>query len=388
MESSRPTISAFYFPNYHRDARNAAKYGEGWNEWQLLQRAVPRYPGHRQPLSPLWGYEDESDPMVMQRKITAATTHGIKNFIFDWYHYNDGTFLSRALDEGFLGAANPEKMTFCLMWANHDWFDIFPALPGIDPALHYPGKVTPETFDRITDRLIEKYLSHPNYFRIDGRPFFSIYHLDTLVESFGGEKQMVEGLERMRGRVLQAGLPGIHLNAIGWCLGSLKGEKPRSSPFDFAADLGFDSATSYVWVHHVDVQRGDFNRYECMGDSYFAMYEEARDRCRIPVFPNVTMGWDPSPRTDPQSEWKPMAYPFSRVLQGNTPEAFGRAVKRAIDEVSVLPGQTIITLNAWNEWTEGSYLEPDTINGMAYLEAVRDTSREERKSGSQIPCPA
>ena len=32
----------------------------------------------------------------------------------------------------------------------------------------------------------------------------------------------------------------------------------------------------------------------------------------------------------------------------------------------------ILNINCWNEWTEGSYLEPDTVNGMKYLEAVRD----------------
>ena len=369
--SSRLTISAFYFPNYHADARNEAKYGRGWTEWELLKHGVPRYPGHRQPLVPAWGYEDEADPQVMQRKISAATGHGISNFLFDWYHYEDGPFLSRALDEGFLGAPNPEGMTFALMWANHDWFDIFPQKSGCAPDLHYPGKVSAACFERITDHLIEKYFSHKNYFRMNGLPFFSIYHLDTLIESLGGTRELARALDCMRQRVEQAGLPGLHLNAIGWSLGSLLGEQSRTRPFDRAAELGFDSATSYVWVHHVDVQKEGLNHYDVMADLYFSMYEEARNTCRIPVFPNVTVGWDPSPRTDPAGPWQPSVYPYSQVLQGNTPEAFGSAMHRAVDRVSHLPGETMVTVNAWNEWTEGSYLEPDTVYGMRYLEELR-----------------
>jgi len=369
--ASSPTISAFYFPNYHADARNEAKYGRGWTEWELLKRGVPRYPGHRQPFVPAWGYEDEADPEVMQRKITAATSHGIGNFLFDWYHYEDGPFLSRALDEGFLGAPNPEGMTFALMWANHDWLDIFPQKAGRAPDLHYPGKVSPEAFDRITDHIITDYFTRENYFCMGGLPFFSIYHLDTLTESFGGMRELARGLERLRRRVEEAGLPGVHLNAIGWSLGSLQGELPRTLPFHHAADLGFDSATSYVWVHHVDVQQADKARYDTMADLYFSMYEEARDTCPIPVFPNVTVGWDPSPRTDPNGPWAPSVYPYSRVLEGNTPEAFGRAMRRALELVAPLGGESIVTVNAWNEWTEGSYLEPDTVHGMAYLEEVR-----------------
>lgn len=54
--SSEYTIACYYFPNYHVDPRNEAVHGPGWSEWELVKRAEPRYPGHRQPRVPLWGY--------------------------------------------------------------------------------------------------------------------------------------------------------------------------------------------------------------------------------------------------------------------------------------------------------------------------------------------
>ena len=58
-------VFAYYFPNYHLDARNALTHGPQWDEWSLVKEARPRFPGHVQPKVPLWGYEDEADPQAM-----------------------------------------------------------------------------------------------------------------------------------------------------------------------------------------------------------------------------------------------------------------------------------------------------------------------------------
>ena len=130
-DPDRITVACYYFPNYHtHDRRNDSLKGDGWAEWELVKKARPCFDGQQQPKVPAWGYTDEKDPAEMARKIDAAADNGVDVFIFDWYYYDDGPFLNRALDEGFLKAPNTEKLKFALMWANHDWLDIHPYTKG------------------------------------------------------------------------------------------------------------------------------------------------------------------------------------------------------------------------------------------------------------------
>jgi hypothetical protein len=146
------TVASYYFGNYHPgDPRNVKMKGADWSEWELLKAAKPRFPGHQQPKVPLWGYGDESDPKVMAQKIDAAADHGIDAFIFCWYRYDDGPFLERPINEGFMKAPNNNRMKFALMWANHDWIDLHPYKRGTPEKLMFPGTVTPENFEKIGD---------------------------------------------------------------------------------------------------------------------------------------------------------------------------------------------------------------------------------------------
>ena len=371
------TVACYYFGNYHPgDSRNVRQKGPGWSEWEVVKAARPRFPGHVQPNVPLWGYTDESDPRAMAQKIAAAADHGIDAFIFDWYYYNDGPFLERPIDTGFLKAANNHRLKFALMWANHDWTDIHPYRRGTPAKLLYPGAITPATFDRICDHVIERYFRHPSYWKIDGRPYFSVYELYKLVESCGGVEQTKAALDRFRAKAKAAGLPGLHLNAVTWGVQILPGETTVANPAALIQRLGFDSVTSYVWIHHVGLPELQTD-YEFVRDRYFAYWDEAEKQFGVPYFPNVTMGWDSSPRAAQQDEFGNFGYPFMNTISNNTPANFRQALELTKRRVLAQPtGRRILNINCWNEWTEGSYLEPDTVHGWQYLEAVAGVFRK------------
>lgn len=365
------TVACYYFPNYHPDdPRNNKLKGEGWSEWELVKKAKPRFEGHRQPRKPVWGYTDKSDPKDMKRIIKAAADHGIDAFVFDWYFYNDGPFLQGALRDGFLKAPNNDRMKFALMWANHDWIDIHPYRRGDPRTVLYPGKVTPETFDRICDRVIQDYFTHPCYWKIDGRPYFSIYHLNTLMESFGSLEKTRAALDRFRQKVKDAGLPGLHLNAVVWGRPVLPGEGKAINPSELVQKLGFDSVTSYVWVHHVGLPKLE-TPYDFVQEKYFDYWKRAENMFDVPYYPNVTMGWDPSPRTVQDTEYGNFGYPYTNTISNNTPEQFRRALQAVKERLSTRDENRILNINAWNEWTEGSYLEPDKTYGTGYLKAIQ-----------------
>ncbi len=371
--AARPELAAYYFPNYHDgDPRNERWHGAGWTEWELLKRAEPRFPGHRQPRIPAWGYEDESLPPVMARKMAAAAEAGLNAFIFDWYWYEDGPYLERALEKGFLGANNPAGLKFALMWANHDWVDLHPATSNTPPRILASGDISETAFREATDYMIERYFCSPAYWRVGGGLYLSFYMIAGLVSGFGDVESARRALEDFRSRVRAAGFGELHLNAVVWGEQILPGEEKVQDIDGLLAKLGFDSITSYVWIHNQKMPAFPITDYAMYRDMNVPDFPALTDRYRLPYFPNLTVGWDSSPRTVQSDLYRKAEYPFLPVLAGNSPDEFEKALIAARDFLA--SGETkppVLTINAWNEWTEGSYLEPDTDYGTGYLDAIR-----------------
>ena len=376
MAQNKYEVSVFYFPNYHKgDKHNTIWHGENWTEWELIKRAIPRFENHAMPKIPLWGYEDESEISVMDKKIRTAVEYGVTNMIFDWYWYEDGPFLNKPLDQAFLNCPSSKDIKFSIMWANHDWEDIHPIPRAYlsNPRKELEWKISEDSFFSAIDYMIENYFWRENYFRLEGGIYLSIYEINKFINNFGGVEGAKEAIIKMRKKVREAGLGELHLNAIVWGTRILMSESDSSVGGQVLKDLGFDSVSSYVWIHEHVIESYPTMKYA----DYRKICEKDFDRLTekfrgIPYYPNVTCGWDSSPRTCPTDDYGDLGYPFSRVLSDNTPEEFEKALVFVKDMLDKSPLKTkMFTINAWNEWTEGSYLEPDTECGYGRLEAIK-----------------
>ena len=355
-------VAAYIWPSCHNDPMGQKLlWPEGIGEWEVIKKGNPRYEGHYQPKQPLWGYEMDNDPKVVERWIDVATDHGINVFIYDWYWYDESPFLEGALNDGFLKAKNNEKMYFYLMWSNHDvkrnYWNYHKY--GDDTSILWNAAVDWDNFKIIVDRVIKQYFHKPNYLKIDGMPVFSVFSMEKLLESFGGSlEEARKGMDYFRDEVKKAGFPGLHLQHI-YGGGYFLSEERAKEMTNYINTLGYNSVTFYN-------MGGRAEDYIVNGTNSIAIREQWDALLDIPLFPCVSAGWDDTPRF-PQ-------YGIQNTVHYNdTPESFAALLSKAKKYVDSHPDQPkLLTINAWNEWVEGSYLLPDMKHGFSYLEAVKD----------------
>ena len=94
-------------------------------------------------------------------------------------------------------------------------------------------------------------------------------------------------------------------------------------------------------------------------------WDYIKENIKSVYYPHVSVGWDTNPR---YKRLHPIIY------KDNTPDNVKKGFELAksyVDEGNGLKAPLIV-VNAWNEWTEGSYLEPDDIYGYGYLEVIKE----------------
>ena len=313
-------VGAYYFPGW----RSAG-------QWQPIRG----FPERR----PALGWYREGSPEVTDWQIKWAVEHGITFFAYDWYWSAGARQLEHALHDGYFNARYRHLLKFCLLWANHN----------------PPGTHSQEDCLAVTRHWIEHYFRRPEHLTVQGQPVMILFSPGRLTEDLGSDG-VRQAFAAMREECRRAGLPGLYLLA---CVGDA-GEARR------AAVEGYDAITAYNWAGLGMAGGSRFAPFATLIEGYRQQWGHLRETGELPMLVPLSGGWDS----------RPWHGENNLVRHGRTPELFRQHL---VDARRFLEAQTprsaierFVLIEAWNEWGEGSYIEPHQEFGFGYLDAIRD----------------
>jgi O-antigen biosynthesis protein len=342
---------AFYLPQYYPTPENDFYWGQGFTEWSNVAKAVPAYVGHYQPHLPAdLGFYDLRVKQNMQRQALLAKRYGIAGFCV--YYYNFGR--QRALEQAFEAMVADASIDFpyCVCWANENWTRHW---DGGDRELIFEQMYENKILLAVIDDAV-RYAADPRYLRVNGRPLLLVYR-PLLIP----DPQKFAALSRHQFR--KAGFEDVYLAYVESMETAQKGRHPAELGFDACVEFPPQGLAVRAAKTTDSVLREGFVgvRYD-----YEATVSDSVTRPSVNYkrHPSVFPSWDNTPR---------------QPLKGDsfinaTPEAFQVYIEEKLDDAIRLfiGDERLLFINAWNEWAEGTHLEPDQRFGHRWLEAVRN----------------
>ena len=340
-------LIAVYLPQFYPFPENDNWWGTGFTEWRNVTRGHARFNGHFQPRLPRdLGYYDLRRTEVLEQQVRLARESGIHGFCFYYYNFNNKRLLDIPLDN----FVNNESIDFpfCIMWANENWTRRW---DGMDEKI-----LIKQEYDEQNDLAliadISRYLKHPEYIHRYGQPLFFIYNPREIPNA-------KDRISRWRELFSQQGVePLIYM------VQRLMDDDPLQYGLDGALELPPHKLSSTLPLQNLQLTNkakdfdGNYYSYEHLIEESLSQTSEL-----YPLIKTVIPDWDNEARRPNKGHG----------FVGSTPEKF----QQWLTDVIRLSQQTndqedaIVFINAWNEWAEGAYLEPDVYWGSAYLNAIK-----------------
>ena len=376
-------VIARYLPQFHHIPENDIWWGRGFTDWTTVCQAEPLFQGHRQPSVPLEkNYYNLLLKDTMQWQSDLAKKYGIDGFDFYHYWFKDGRQILEKPAENLLRWHDID-MPFCFTWANQTWARTWSKFTDVNDWVtkeeiecnpHDDGVLLRQSYGQEEDwmlhiRYLLPFFKDSRYIRHEDKPVFIIYHPDHIY-------CWPDMRECWEGELRKEGIAGLYV------LGERQREIYDESQSYDARLWRFPAMAFNRMIPHVE---GGVKTYDY--DEYWQkiLHEDWRFRDEEKGIYCLAANFDSTPRHGKHG----------LLLAGDAPGKFSRYFAEFLHS-AVARQDEFVFINAWNEWGEGAYLEPDEENGYGYLEAVlaartaaengrgADSDAENRKSSMEV----
>ena len=326
-----PQVGVFYFPGWKDDTIGLA-YPKPW-------APIKPYSGRE----PLLGWYDEGQPEVMEQHLAWMASHALRYLVFDYY-WAERPIVDHAV-RAYQASRGKAKVAYALMWANHD-----------------DRPASRSDFDGMVGDLVVNHLARPEYLHVGGKPLLLVMvptNLNSKARAFGNTGP--ELIAALRAAVRKAGLPGVVLLAGA---GGGTNEVTQN-----AKRWGYDGYFAYNYHAGVDGRSGGQQReshsYTELDQGYRQHWAWFMQNADMPYLLPLTSGWDKRP-------WGGSG----DTLHDNslsTVDEFTQHLQAARSMLLANPAKTfnLGLICCWNEFGEGSFIEPTKAQGTRYLDAVK-----------------
>lgn len=343
-------VIAMYLPQFHKVKENEEWWGEGFTDWVSAKRGVPLFEGHYQPRLPDRDYYydlEKKETLVWQADLMKK--YKVDGLCFYHYWFENGKKILQKPAENLLQWKDID-MPFCFSWANETWARSWSNLRNTnvwsnlqEPLKDGTSVLLNQSYGSEKDwaehfSYLRSFFLDKRYIKIDGKPVFLIYKSGQI----GCLSKM---LSLWREMALESGFPGLYI------IGSFADGATRSY---LDAELIHEPVSANgKLLSGLHVNHAKRLSYPAVWNAI--LNEPGDDKTFFGGF----VGYDDTPRRGKEGV----------VIENGTPAFFGEFLAELFAK-NYANGKDITFVNAWNEWGEGMYLEPDQRSGTGYLEQI------------------
>ena len=352
---------AMYLPQFHRTPENDEWWGEGFTDWVAVKGAKSLFDGHRQPRVPLdEKYYDLLQKDVMQWQADLMKEYGVDGVCMYHYWFKDGRRILEKPMENLLKWTDID-MPYCICWANETWARSWSNIDKKNAWMSVSEKENSSGDDGVL--LLQEYgdqaqweehfnyllpfFKDKRYIRVENKPVLLLYKVSDII-------CLEEMLNCWRKLSYENGFEGVYII----------GGNPDAASSDYLdGALVLQPQNAIKSIRQITASSPD----AWMRLDYDEVWREVLSvdfPYDIQTYYEGFSSYDDSPRRGTDAG----------IVENSTPGKFKTYLKMLMKKNSD-QGSDLVFINAWNEWGEGMYLEPDMDDGYAYLEAVLDAKK-------------